>query len=100
MCPLQHMVDYLPTRPQQHARVGRPSLSRELLVEQPDDRRLLNRQQAARRDRRCRGDANRLPRPHTLAEKSPGTSIATTASLPIGESTDSLTRPFWRDRTS
>ena len=33
-------------------------------------------------------------------KKSPGTSIATTASLPMWDSTESLTAPFWRYLTS
>src|SRR5688572_27911804 len=33
-------------------------------------------------------------------KKSPGVSIATTASLPIWDSTESLTAPFWRYLTS
>src|SRR5439155_13385401 len=39
------------------------------------------------------------PARHPSPKKSPGPSIATTASLPVLESTDSFTPPFWMYRT-
>src|SRR4051812_20789048 len=40
------------------------------------------------------------PARHPSPKKSPGPSIATTASLPVLDSTDSLTPPCWMYRTS
>ena len=40
-----------------------------------------------------------MTRQRLLTKKSPGPSIATTASLPPGDSTESFTVPFWMYRT-
>ena len=80
--------------PRQH--VGDEAVrERGLFVEQLDHRLLLDDQHARRDHRRGRPDANRLARQGALAKKSPGDSIATPASLPIREITESLIPPFW-----
>ncbi len=66
-----------------------------LLVQQPQHRRLPDLQQPRRHDGVAGPDAEGLPASAPSPTKSPGPNIATTASLPALETTDSLTLPSW-----
>ena len=66
-----------------------------LLVQQPHHLLLADAQDRARRDRRRGAHPQRLAGQAALAEEVAGPSIATTASLPALDSTDSLTPPDW-----
>ena len=83
------------------ANVARQKIGQEQLgeggfiVERTDHRLFVNAHDRGFFRSGCRGHAHHLPGETPFTEKAPGSSIATIASLPCDEITDSLTWPVW-----
>ena len=73
---------------------------RVLLVQQPHHLLLADEQDRARGDRGGAAHADGWPARQPSPKKSPGPSMATTASLPVLDSTESFTPPVWMYRTA